>query len=179
MTDVYAIFGTLLALGIAFPGMLTAWWLLFPGVVDKASQRADRTPGRSLALGALAALAMGVPAAVLLALPVGAAKFLGVVLVLGGLALASVGAAGLAAAMGQRWQRRAGDGAGKTGSFVRAAVALELAAAFPILGWFVVIPITVLVGLGGAVFAVLNWMPVAESTAAALEGQLAREPQSA
>ncbi len=39
MADVYAIFGTLLALGIAFPGMLTAWWLLFPRTVEGAQQR--------------------------------------------------------------------------------------------------------------------------------------------
>ena len=30
MSDVSAIFGTLLLIGIAFPGMLTAWWTLFP-----------------------------------------------------------------------------------------------------------------------------------------------------
>ena len=28
MADVYAVFGTLLALGIAFPGLLTGGWLL-------------------------------------------------------------------------------------------------------------------------------------------------------
>lgn len=179
MTDVYAIFGTLLALGIAFPGMLTAWWLLFPNLVDRASQRADQTPGRSLGLGVLTTLALAIPAAVLLSLPLGAAKFLGFVLIAAGLVFASVGAAGLAAAMGQRWHERAGDGARRTGSFVRAAVALELAAAFPILGWFMVIPITTLVGLGGAVFAVLNWTPRAEQTQSPLEGPLAREPQSA
>lgn len=179
MADVYAIFGTLLALGIAFPGMLTAWWLLFPASIQKASQRVSTTPGKSLGLGILAALAVAVPAAVLLALPVGGAKLLGIVLIAAGLAFASLGAAGVAASMGRTWKGHAGDQASPTGSFVRAAIALELAAAFPLLGWFIVIPTTILVSLGAAVFAALNWVPDAEPGAVVKEGLLAHEPQSA
>ena len=51
MADVYAVFGTLLALGIAFPGLLTATWLLFPGAVGRATLRVSATPARSFFFG--------------------------------------------------------------------------------------------------------------------------------
>jgi hypothetical protein len=179
VADVYAIFGTLLALGIAFPGMLTAWWLLFPGTVERASKRVSTTPGRCFGLGVLATLMLAIPAAALLALPVGGAKLLGIVLVAAGLAFASLGAAGMAAAMGRVWRRHAGENASQTGSFVRAAVVLELAAAFPFLGWFVFIPASILVSLGGAVFAVLRWESRSSADGVVPESALVHEPQSA
>jgi hypothetical protein len=42
---------------------------------------------------------------------------------------------------------------------VRGAVALELAAVFPLVGWCVVIPLTIVTSLGATVFALLHWMP--------------------
>ena len=36
MADLTAVFGFLLLFGIAFPGLLTTWWLLFPGLVGRA-----------------------------------------------------------------------------------------------------------------------------------------------
>ena len=58
MADVYAVFGTLLALGIIFPGMLLAWSLIFPGTVGRASSRIEHTPWRSLGLGIALAIPM-------------------------------------------------------------------------------------------------------------------------
>jgi len=39
MADMSAIFFILLIISIAFPSMLTAWWLLFPSVVARAQTR--------------------------------------------------------------------------------------------------------------------------------------------
>jgi hypothetical protein len=44
-------------------------------------------------------------------------------------------------------------------AFVRAAVALELAAVFPMLGWLIVVPLATTISLGAAIFAVLGWAP--------------------
>jgi hypothetical protein len=159
MADVYAIFGTLLALGIAFPGMLTAWWLLFPVGVERARQRLTRTPWSCLGLGVLAALAVAIPAALLNALPLGAAKFLGTVLAFASFGVASIGAAGLASEMGDRVTRQAGGKFTPAGGFVRGALALELAAAFPIIGWFLVIPLATVACFGASAFALLRWSP--------------------
>lgn len=180
MADVYAIFGTLLALGIAFPGMLTAWWLLFPAVVSRASQRLAERPGRSVGLGLLSALALGIPITILLALPFGPAKFLGGVLLLGALAFASLGAAGMAEAMAGVLQEKLDVETSSLGAFLRSAVALELAAAFPALGWFLFLPVALVASLGAAVQGALNRSGREQPTAAAdVERELVHEPQSA
>lgn len=159
MADVYAVFGTLLALGIVFPGLLLTWWLLFPVSVEHARARMAITPWRCLGMGVLGSFAFGFPIALLLGLPLGPAKFLGSVLLFGGLALASVGAAGLAAVMGDRLAGQSGGKLTPAGGLVRGALALELAAAFPLIGWFLVIPLVAVSGLGAACFALLRWGP--------------------
>lgn len=159
MADVYAVFGTLLALGIAFPGMLTAAWLLFPETVARAQTRLEHTPGRCLAMGVGGAAALAVPLGILFALPFGPTRFLGAVGLMLALAAATLGAAGLAAEMGRRLNERAEGRFTPAGAFLRGAVALELAAAFPFIGWFLVIPVTLLTSLGAALFALLRWRP--------------------
>ena len=58
MRDVYAIFGTLLALGIAFPGWLFAWWLLFPSRVEQARRQIKEHTRRSFIWGAIGTIAI-------------------------------------------------------------------------------------------------------------------------
>src|ERR1700752_2442753 len=99
MGDVFAIFGTLLAVGIALPGMLLAWALLFPSTVERARLRLRHTPWRCFGLGGAGLLLGALPIAVLLNLPAGAAKLLGWASIVLLLTLTSIGAAGLAALM--------------------------------------------------------------------------------
>jgi len=61
MSDISAIFGILLTLGIAFPGMLTTWWTLFPDAVERPRQRLDETPWSALWMGLGAALLSALP----------------------------------------------------------------------------------------------------------------------
>ncbi len=158
MADISAVFGILLTLGIVFPGLLTAWWLLFPAAVDRARTRLELTPWRCFWLGGVATALLVVPVVVLLALPYGPAKLAGWVLMLSALAVASLGAAGLAARMGERLQGLSPTQT-PVGAFVRGAVALELAAAFPVVGWFFFIPLTLVTVLGATIFALLRWSP--------------------
>lgn len=159
MADVYAVFGTLIGLGIAYPGMLTAWWLMFPRIVSRASERLERTPWRCLAIGGGLALPLGIVIAILLAEPSGAVQFIGAALLFLSLASASLGASGLADLMGRRLTGKLGQGGSQLASFVRGAVALELAAAFPGIGWFLVIPLGTVAAFGAAIFAGLGWRP--------------------
>lgn len=159
MADVYAVFGTLLALGIAFPGLLTGAWLLFPGVVDRAKVRVGATPVRSFFLGAGAAGLIAVAAAVFNAIPLGLTKLAGALMIFGAFGVATLGAAAIAAEMGSRLQDRGMANLTPAAAFVRGAVALELGAAFPLVGWFLIIPGVLLTGLGAGVFALLNWLP--------------------
>jgi hypothetical protein len=158
MANIAAVFGILLLLGIAFPGMLAAWWLLFPATVERARLRLDRTPWRCFWLGGVMTAVISIPTGVLLALPFGPAKFLGWVLIAVTLTIAGLGAAGLAAKMGAQLASRS-NSLSPAGAFVRGTVALELAAVFPLVGWFIVIPLAVVTSLGATVFALLQWMP--------------------
>jgi len=160
MADVYAIFGTLLALGITFPGFLTAWWLLFPKQVAIAGTRVERTPWRCLGTGLLAAAALVFPALLLAAVPLPFSQLLAAGLLIFGLAVAALGAAGIAATMARRLSRRPDAAPARSlGTFVLAAVALELAVAFPFIGWFLVLPITVVMSLGSAIYGMTGRLP--------------------
>lgn len=159
MANVYAIFGILLFLGLTFPGLLVAWWLLFPATVERARLRLDRTPWRCFWLGGVLIAFFSVPIIILIALPFGPAKFTGWMLLFAALTFAGLGAAGLAAKMGGHLMARGQDNLSPAGAFLRGAIALELAAAFPVVGWVVFVPFAVVTCLGATAFALLHWMP--------------------
>ncbi len=158
MSDVSAIFGIMITLGIAFPGMLTAWWLLFPATIERARQRLNATPWSCWWLGLLLTLVVAIPILILISLPSGPAKFIGWTLAVLVLGLSGLGAAGLAAKMGMEINR-ASSNVSVAGAFVRGAVALELAAVFPLVGWFLVIPLATIISMGATGFALLHWTP--------------------
>jgi hypothetical protein len=159
MADIQAIFGTLIAFGITYPGLLTAWWLLFPDRVERARQRASKTPGKSFGLGAAAAVLAAIPAGIFFALPSQFAQVLAWIWIILVLGAASLGAAGIAAEIGTRLNERNEVDFTALGAFLRGAVIWELASAFPVIGWLLVIPIGTLISLGAAVFALLRWTP--------------------
>src|SRR5688500_4595018 len=155
MADIAAVFGILISLGIAFPGMLAAFWLLFPATVERARLRLERTPWRCFWLGGVIMALTVIPVVILLALPLGPAKFLGWTIIVLVVSLSSIGFAGLAATMGERLASRSANSSAAA-AFVRGAVALELAMIFPAFGWFVILPLAVVVALGATGFALLH-----------------------
>lgn len=159
MADVYAVFGTLLALGIAFPGLLTGSWLVFPDTVDRAGARITTTPLRSFFLGVGGVILTAIVVTLLNAMPFGLTKFLGVLLTFAAFGVATVGAAALAVHLGDRLRDHGAPTLTRAGAVVRGAVVLELAAVFPLVGWFLVIPAVLLMGFGAGIFALLRWMP--------------------
>lgn len=165
MSDVTAIFGILLSLGIVFPGFLTAWWLLFPTVVERARMRLEATPWQCFWLGGVMTAIIVIPTTILIALPIGPAQLVGWAGVAASLTVASLGAAGLVALMAQRLQGQ--SPLSPAAAFVRAAVALELAAALPFIGWLVVVPLAIVTSLGASVFALLRWQPARAAQPAA------------
>ncbi len=156
--DVFAVVALLVGLGIALPGLLLAWSLLLPSTVDRARQRLERTPFKCFALGLLWLCAGALPIAILLSLKVGGLQFIGYAGIVGLWLCSSIGASGLAALMGERL-RGSGVNVSAPGALLRGAIALELAEAFPFIGWFVVIPLSWICSLGAAGFALLHWMP--------------------
>lgn len=159
MADISAIFGSLLIFGIAFPGLLTAWWLLFPATVERAQARLDQTPWQCFWFGGILTAAAVIPIVVLLILPFGPAQFLGWTLIVVVLAVSSIGSAGIAAKMGKRLVET--SNASPAAAFVRGAIVLELAVFFPLLGWLLAFPLTIVTALGATGFALLRWVPKA------------------
>ncbi|MBM3124233.1 MAG: hypothetical protein FJZ87_04065 [Chloroflexi bacterium] len=157
MADISAIFFVLLILGVAFPALLTAWWLLFPSIVERARARVERTPMQAFGMGILVVLIASIPTGILLALPFGPAKFVGWILLAAALTLSSFGSAGIAAHLADRLARQSNISG--LGGFIRGSILLELAAFFPVLGWFFIWPLMLITAFGATGFALLNWMP--------------------
>jgi hypothetical protein len=158
MADISAIFFILLIVSIAFPSMLTVWWLLFPSIVARAQTRVEKTLARTFWLGLVIVIALTIPIVILLALPFGPAKFLGWILLAASLAVSSIGSAGLAAHLGER-MKQTGNNYSPLSAFLRGSIVLELAAFFPVLGWFFLWPLALSTAFGATGFALLNWMP--------------------
>ena len=158
MADISAIFFILLIISIAFPAMLTAWWLLFPALITRAQTRIEKSLARSFWLGIVIVIALTIPIVILLALPFGPAKFIGWILIAASLALSSIGSAGIAAHLGER-MKQTGNSYTPLGAFIRGSVVLELAAFFPVLGWFFLLPLALITAFGATGFALLNWLP--------------------
>jgi hypothetical protein len=154
MADISAIFFILLIIGVAFPAMLTAWWLLFPSVVARAQYRVEKTPWGTFWMGIIVVIAVTIPIVILLALPFGPAKFIGWVLLATSLAVSSIGSAGIAAHLGKRLTSQSNISA--LSGFIRGSVILELAAFFPAL---FIWPLMLIMAFGATGFALLNWMP--------------------
>ena len=158
MADISAIFFILLIISIAFPSMLAAWWLLFPAIITRAQTRIEKTLAQSFWLGLIVVIGVTIPIVILMALPFGPAKFLGWILLAASLALSSIGSAGIAAHLGER-MKQTGNNYTPLSAFIRGAVILELATFFPVLGWFFIWPVALIIAFGATAFACMNWMP--------------------
>lgn len=167
MADISAIFFIILIIGVAYPALLTAWWLLFPAAVDRARLRLERTPGKSFWLGLAVFFAFLILILILMSLPSGVLKFMGWVMIALMLTFSSLGAAGLAARFAERLNRLGSFS--PLGAHVRGALVIELASFFPILGWFIFFPIATITTLGASAFALLHWMPRTTSAAVQTE----------
>lgn len=157
MADISAFFFILLIIGIAFPAMLTAWWLLFPNLISRAQTRVEKTPWGTFGMGLIVTIALVIPIIILFALPFGPAKLFAWILLGASLTISSIGSAGIASHLGKRLSLNSNFSA--LSSFIRGTVILELAAFFPVIGWlFIWIPMLI-IAFGATTFALLNWMP--------------------
>lgn len=163
MADVLAIAVILTALGLAYPALIGALSLLLPAKVDKARARLETHPGRCFWNGMGLGLLVGLPAALLAASPAGLLKFIGWALLSLALATAALGAAALAQILDARILSA---GRSPVPAWMRGAVLIELAAAFPIIGWFLFFPVTTLAAFGAALPVLLSRQPKPAPTAA-------------
>lgn len=143
--DVVAVVAILAGLGVTGWAMLVGLAFALPGATARARARIETDAAGTATLGVLWLL---VPmfGLVLLNVPNPLVKLVGTFVAAGSLLVSAIGAAGLASLVGDRISDSSGlspyAGIVKGAGFLAAAVQL------PIVGWFVALPILLLIGLG-------------------------------
>ncbi|MGE0129597.1 MAG: hypothetical protein AB7U82_16080 [Blastocatellales bacterium] len=154
MADTMAIFFVILGLLLAFPGL----WLLCRGLWPQAVANAAAICGKGL----IKPFVVGLPVTVVMIFAAAALGNLGppgkiaaAATVCLYLMIANCGAAGLVTAIGERL-RSPVDSAQPWRATLRGGVALGLASLLPILGWFVILPVSMTVGCGASLISLLR-----------------------
>lgn len=140
--DIMSIVAFLVGLGGTAWAMTVTMGLLFPQATERASESMKGAFVRGLL--PLVAMAAGL---ILLSVPNGVVKLLGWAIVLGVMALAALGLAGLSRVAGRRLSALQPD-MGEYPAFLRGAGFLVAASMFPLLGWFLFAPAAFVVALG-------------------------------
>ena len=148
--------GILLAV-VGFLLSLQGLWLfcraLWPNKVIASATRCGRNPVKSLLAGVVVTALMMAVTGVAGQVP-GPGQALAFVLFSFYVVFSGIGVAGLATHMGQRLSSPADDRR-PWAATVRGGVVLELAYVLPIVGWFVILPASVVMGAGAATLALL------------------------
>jgi hypothetical protein len=142
-----------LAVCVSLWALLVGIALVFRESAASARGRLEARPGHALAVGALVGLVAGGLGTVFANLPNGLVKLIGWALLLGLTALAALGGGGMALLVGARIQD-ASPRLSPFGALGRGAGLLIAAGLVPLLGWFLVVPLSLLAALGAGASAV-------------------------
>ncbi|MGH9935232.1 MAG: hypothetical protein ACREAM_03245 [Blastocatellia bacterium] len=177
MADTMAIFFVVLGLLLAFPGL----WLLCRGLWPRAVAEAAAICGKGLIKPFVAGLPVTVVmifAAAVLSNFGPAGKIAAAATICLYLMIANCGVAGLVAVVGERLAAAPGKPLGNMDSqqpwraMLRGGAALGLASLLPILGWFLILPVSVMIGCGASLISLLR----AFAAAPVLPGQVIAAP---
>lgn len=164
MGDVLAVVAGIVGIGATLWAAIVVFAVLFPARVKRAALLAEQEWRKSLLWGAGVAFAAGGFGLILANQPNGLLRFVGWVLLLGLLAVAVLGAAGLADLTAKR-VLRLNPGHSQLGATGRGAALLVAAGFLPILGWFAFFPVQALLALGAGARALLHRARVAAPAA--------------
>jgi hypothetical protein len=146
LADVLTAIAVLAIAGAGFASMALILSLFAPAAVERAASRMSKRRGLSLALGLLSLFGLISLVGSLLKVASPLARLVAVFLILGGLTVALLGGVALARTLAR--QARATDGPLGIRDLLRGVFLLETAVLLPIVGWFVVLPISFLLSLG-------------------------------
>ena len=154
LADVFTIFFVILGFVIAF----VSYWLfsagLFPGMVGRAAERFGTSPVKATLLGAVIAIPIAVVGGWLSKVsPNGPGKLLGLVIALIPLLLGLLGSAGLALRIGTGL-KSVRDAEDPWRRVLRGSIVLGLTFIMPVVGWFGVLPLTLVSGFGAFLLSV-------------------------
>ncbi|MEL6270838.1 MAG: hypothetical protein AAFR22_13605, partial [Chloroflexota bacterium] len=142
-------------LTIAFPALLVFFNLLFLNMANNTAMRLQQGIVMPLFIGVITALVVGIPAAILISIG-SVAQLLGTILFLILLAWAFLGLAGLARMVGMRISRLNEREMNPFMEAITGAFVLSFSFAFPLVGWFVLLPVSMLIGLGVVTLAAVR-----------------------
>lgn len=165
--DVLAVIGAILVSVLSLWAMVIALSLLFVERTQRAQRRLERAPGKVTLFGAVTAVVVGGLIVALLNHPHGALKLVGWVMYLALLVITAFGFSGLAGLVAQRLAQLE-PSLTPYGALSRGAMLCVLATLVPLVGWFVVGPLTLFASVGaglGALFARNHSAVSAEGTA--------------
>jgi hypothetical protein len=155
MADILAVVSGLILLGIAFPALLIILTLSFPQAVERASLLVGTNPRRLLWKGLLVLLLLFFTILILSKAFIGISKPFVLLGLLSGLSMTMLGGAGLINQLAGRFKKLSGSDRPILGLFF-SALLIEFSAALPLVGWFVVLPVTLLIMLGAGCETILG-----------------------
>jgi hypothetical protein len=154
MADTMSIFFVVLGVLLAFSGLWLMCRGLWPQAVEAAAQRCTKRIWPYFLAGIPLTLVMMVLSRVLFALgPAG--KIAAVAVVCAYMLQAHTGVSGLVTAIGRRLPSPL-DECSPWRTTLRGGIALELTYLLPILGWFVVLPASIIIGTGAINIGLLS-----------------------
>jgi hypothetical protein len=139
--------------------------LLLPNISGRSANVLRNHPWKSFIMGLLG-LIPGIISVILFRIPVPLAKLCGIVLGLLVLAVATIGGAGLALRLGEQIGEMSGART-SLGNLVRGGILFSLASLFPLIGWYLIAPISVICALGAGIQSLL---PQRQSSSAPASG---------
>jgi len=170
MADTMAIFFVVLGLLLAFPGLWLLCRGLWPRAVTEAAAICDKGLIKPFVAGLPVTVVMIFAAAVLSNFgPAG--KIAAAATVCLYLMIANCGVAGLVTVVGDRLASPV-DSRQPWRAMLRGGAALGLASLLPILGWFVILPVSITIGCGANLISLLR----AFAAAPVLPGQVIAAP---
>ena len=146
MANILALFGILFGYGISYPALLTFIWLMWPSAATHTQQCIEHSLRQCFFTGLLLIIGLGSVLTIFLTATSGAVQLAGWALLLVVLTLSCIGATGLVAHLAHRLSSQTSSPSVRT--FFRTVCILELAAAFPLIGWFAIWPLALCVGIG-------------------------------
>lgn len=158
MADVYGVTFTLIGILLSVPALLVALNLLLPKTTTHTYKRLKHTPYKSFGLGLPITFMLVIWIILMANAGSGAFQAIAFGSAFAGMAVGSIGGAGMARLLGERIGNMSNPNSEMT-NLVRGAVAYEMACLVPIVGWFVFIPLVGISAIGAGVFGLIGWYP--------------------
>lgn len=156
--DIMALVSFIFGVIVAYPALLIFLNLLFSGMTTKAAHRLNRGKKMPFFVGLIVAILGGFVVIALLSIG-SVLQFFGVVLYLILSFWGTIGLAGLARVFGERLAELSDKNPSPLYKMLSGGAVLSLSFAFPLIGWFVLLPIGTILGLGAATLSIVTRIP--------------------